>query len=414
MSNSNKIHYGWWILVACIGFYSITTGVLCNTAGIFLTPVMKDMGWTRTQASFYLTIFPLVAAALQPIVGIVYKKYNPRYILTSMVLIFCIAYMLTSKATTVMHWNMFGVIYGVTAGFFMYIPTPWLINNWFRRNAGLCLGITGAALSLFAAFASPIGNDIIAAYGWRTARLIMGAFTAVIAVPLTFFLVRKSPAEKGLLPYGDEEVGSSAGNAPENVGISLSKAVTSPALYLIVLLAGIFCMTASFFQQIPSYAATGSLGAAAGAKAVSIIMVGGICGKFILGWLNDHVGIQTTGIVACICGAIGILVTYLAGGNAQFFYLGLGIFGLGYAALSIVSPLITRYSFGTKDYSQIYSWITTAIFLFSAAAPLLYARIYDTTKSFSFAFKLVIGMYILGAILVPIILNTSKKIESKA
>jgi MFS family permease len=416
MGETNRIHYAWLILLACIGFYAVTTGIMCNTAGIFLAPVMQETGWTRTAASFYLTIFPLVAAVMQPIAGAAYKKYNPRMILTVVVLIFCLAYIATSRATTVMHWNIFGVIYGITAGFFMYIPTPWLINNWFRKNTGLALGITGAALSIFAALTSPILQDLITTYGWRTGRLVLGIVGLVISVPLTFLFVRKSPADMGLMPYGAETSGAAAQAAAalESSGVRTAKAVKSPAFYFLIILAGIFCMCASFFQQIPSYASFGPLGAAAGAMAVSIVMVGGIIGKFFLGWLNDRVGIKITGIVACLGGAIGILVAFMAGGNVTMFYLGLCIFGVGYSALTIVSPLVTRNAFGAVDYSQIYSWITMSIFLFSAAAPLIYARIYDTTGTFTLAFILVIAMYILGSILVPVILSMGKKMQAAA
>lgn len=409
------MHYGWKILIACVGFYAITTGILCNTAGIFLTPVMDEMGWSRTDASMYLTIFPLVAAVLQPVVGKVLQKYNPRLILTISVIVFGLAYIATSQANSVLAWNLFGVIYGITAAFFMYIPTPWLINNWFSKKAGLCLGITGAALSIFAAFASPIGNSLIAQYGWRETRVIFGIVVLVIAVPLTLLFVRKSPAEMGLKPYGYEEENGSKKqfSVPEAFGVSIGAAVKSPAFYLTVLLAGIFCITASFFQQIPSFAATGKLGAAAGAMAVSIIMFGGIIGKFVLGWLNDALGTKIMGIISALCGAIGISLAFFAGSNVGMFYAGMAIFGGGYSGLTLVCPMVTKGAFGPKDYSQIYSYITTGIFLFSAAAPLLYARIFDATKSFNLCFIIVIAAYILAAILVPIILAMGKKMQSQ-
>lgn len=409
------MHYGWKILIACIGFYAITTGILANTAGIFLTPVMDEMGWSRTDASMYLTIFPLVAAVLQPVVGKVLQKYNPKVILTISVIVFGLAYIATSQANTVLAWNLFGVVYGITAAFFMYIPVPWLINNWFSKKAGLCLGITGAALSIFAAFASPIGNSLIAQYGWRETRVIFGIVVLVIAVPLTLLFVRKSPAEMGLKPYGYEEGNESnkPSFVPETFGVSIGTAVKSPAFYLTVLLAGIFCLCASFFQQIPSFAATGKLGAAAGAMAVSIIMFGGIIGKFVLGWLNDALGTKIMGIISAICGAVGISLAFFAGGNVMMFYIGMAIFGGGYSGLTLVCPMVTKGAFGPKDYSQIYSYITTGIFLFSAAAPLLYARIYDATKSFNLCFIIVIAAYILAAILVPTILAMGKKMQSQ-
>lgn len=411
------MHYGWKVLIACVGFYAITTGVLANTAGIFLTPVMDEMGWSRTDASMYLTIFPLVAAALQPVVGKVLQKSNPKIILTISVLVFGLAYMATSQANSVLAWNLFGVVYGITAAFFMYIPVPWLINNWFSKKAGLCLGITGAALSLFAALASPIGNALIAEFGWRPTRLIFGAVVLIIAVPLTLLFVRKSPAEMGLKPYGYEDVKKGSNNgtvAPENVGVSIGQAVKTPAFYLILLLAGIFCLNASFFQQIPSFAATGSLGAAAGAMAVSIIMVGGIIGKFLLGWLNDALGTKIMGIISALCGAIGMGLAFFAGSNVILFYIGMAIFGGGYSGLTLVCPMVTKGTFGPKDYSQIYSYITTGIFLFSAGAPLLYARIYDSTQSFDISFVIVISAYIIAAILVPVILSMGKKIQQQS
>lgn len=409
------MHYGWKILIACLGFYAFTTAVLCNTAGIFLTPVMDEMGWTRTQASMYLTIFPLVAAVLQPIAGKVLQKFNPRTILTVCVIVFGLAYIATSQAQTVLAWNLFGVVYGITAGFFMYIPTPWLINNWFKKKAGLSLGLTGAALSLFAAFANPIGNALITEFGWRNTRIIFGVVTLLIAVPLTL-LVRKSPEEMGLKPYGFEEENSSADkdvSVAEDSGLTIGKAVKTPAFYLIILLAGIFCLNASFFQQIPSFAATGELGASAGAIAVSIIMVGGIIGKFVLGLIYDAFGTQVMGIISALCGALGIALAFFAGSNVMMFYVGMAIFGGGYSGLTLVCPMVTKDAFGPKDYSQIYSYVTSGIFLFSAGAPLLYARIYDTTQSFSWGFIIVIAGYVLAMVAIPVILAMGKRLQMK-
>lgn len=409
------MHYGWKILMASIGFYAITTGILCNTAGIFLTPVMEEMDWSRTEASMYLTIFPLVAAAIQPIAGKVLQKYNPRLILATCVVVFCASYIVTSQANSLLAWNVFGVVYGITAGFFMYIPTPWLINNWFSKKAGLALGITGAALSIFAAIASPIGNALIVDYGWRTTRIILGIVTLVIALPLTF-LVKKSPSEMGLKPYGYEESSKSkTAIPPESTGVSFGKVVKSPAFYLLILLAGLFCLNASFFQQIPSYAATGELGAAAGAMAVSIVMVGGIIGKFALGLVNDAFGSKVMGLFSTICGAGGIALAFFAGGsgNVALFYIGMGVFGGGYSGLTLVCPMVTKDSFGPKDYSQIYSYVTSGIFIFSALAPLLYARIFDVTQSFNLGFIIVISGYIVAAILIPTILAIGKRMQKK-
>ena len=43
------------------------TGIIGNTSGIFVAPVMDQFGWTQTDTTMYRTIQPLVAAVCAPI-----------------------------------------------------------------------------------------------------------------------------------------------------------------------------------------------------------------------------------------------------------------------------------------------------------------------------------------------------------
>lgn len=189
----------------------------------------------------------------------------------------------------------------------------------------------------------------------------------------------------------------------------MAQAIKSPGLYLLILVACIFVMCAAFFQQIPAFAAHGALGASAGAMAVSIIMVGGVVFKLVLGALNDKIGVKYTGIIAASCGAIGILLAYIAGENVALFYAGMVVFGGGYAGLTVIAPMLARAAFGSLNYSQIYSWVSTGIFIATAISFLVYGMIYDTTGSFDLCFILVIGMYVLAVVLVPVTLAVSQK-----
>ena len=236
--------------------------------------------------------------------------------------------------------------------------------------------------------------------------------TTVLSVVLTVAFVRKSPTVMGLLPFGageqDDAANQSAAPEPDE-GATVAQAIKSPGLYLLILVACIFVMCAAFFQQIPAFAAHGALGASAGAMAVSIIMVGGVVFKLVLGALNDKIGVKYTGIIAASCGAIGILLAYIAGENVALFYAGMVVFGGGSAGLTVIAPMLARAAFGSLNYSQIYSWVSTGIFIATAISFLVYGMIYDTTGSFDLCFILVIGMYVLAVVLVPITLAVSQK-----
>ena len=371
--------WAWLVVIGCIGFYSIPTGIIGNTSGIFVAPVMDQFGWTQTDTTMYRTIQPLVAAVCAPIAGKLMEKYNPRWILAAVSAAFGLASWASAYATELWQWNLYGVVYGVTSAFYMYLAAPVLINAWFKKSAGLAISITAAVLS----------------------------------VVLTVAFVRKSPSVMGLLPFGAGEKDASDDKlaaAPEaDEGATVAQAIKSPGLYLLILVACIFVMCAAFFQQIPAFAAHGALGASAGAMAVSIIMVGGVVFKLVLGALNDKIGVKYTGIIAASCGAIGILLAYIAGENVALFYAGMVVFGGGYAGLTVIAPMLARAAFGSLNYSQIYSWVSTGIFIATAISFLVYGMIYDTTGSFDLCFILVIGMYALAVVLVPVTLAVSQK-----
>lgn len=418
-SSKGKI-WAWLVVLGCIGFYSIPTGIIGNTSGIFVAPVMDQFGWTQTDTTMYRTIQPIVSAIVAPFAGRILQKGNPRWILAIVSAAFGIASWASAYATELWQWNLYGVVFGITAGFFMYLAAPVLVNAWFKKGAGVAISITAAVLSLVAAIGSPIGQELISMYGWQTARAMMSIFTTVLSVVLTVLFVRKSPEVMGLLPYGaGDKPGETDAQAKqeaekfEEEGATMQQAMKSPGLYMLVLVAGIFVMCAAFFQQIPAICTRGELGAAAGAMAVSIMMVGGIVFKLVLGALNDIIGVRWTGIISAAAGGIGIFLAFIAGSNIAIFYAGMVIFGGGYAGLTVIAPMLARTAFGSLNYSQIYSWVSTGIFIFTAISFVVYGMIYDTTGSYDLCFIVVIVMYVLAVILVPLTITVSQKAWKK-
>ena len=176
-------------------------GVVGNTSGVFLTPVMKETGWDRTTASLYMTIQPWVAAHLHPVRGQDHGQVQPalgahhhRSRCTAWQTIW------TAFATQPWEWHAYGVIYGICCAFFMFFAVPTLINAWFRKSAGLALGIAGATLSLIAAICAPrVAQAMITANGWRSARLVLGIIITVVPTLLAALFVRRDPASMGVL-----------------------------------------------------------------------------------------------------------------------------------------------------------------------------------------------------------------------
>lgn len=413
--NVKGSNYAWAVAIACVAFYAVPLGFAANHAGLFITPVMNEFGWSRTDATLFMSIQPWVAAICTPIAGKLISKYNPRWIMTASVLVFGLANLACAWFTEPWQWDVYGVLYGASAAFWMYIATPTMVNRWFAKSNGTVIGVIGVMVSVFGAIMSPIINGWIASMGWQTARIICSVIVIVVGGGLTAALLRESPEKMGVLPWGYGAVDEKKSEAASQIAVAADEGATaaqarkSPALWLLVVMAGFFVISASFVQQLSSYASTGELGAAVGAMAVSIAMVASIIGKFGLGWLCDHIGARMTGVIAGVLGGAGAAIALFAGANVMGFYVGVALFGVGYSALNIVPPMTCRQAFGNKDYGNIYSMVATGLNVFSGFSALIYAQIFDITGSFAGAFWMIIVFYVLVIILSLVIVPMGRK-----
>jgi MFS family permease len=408
---SARPHRAWLILVACCALFGASVGVIGNSAGIYLVPVSEDMGWSLGDLNSYLTFVALFMTASLPVAGWLLPRTGIRFILAAAVTLAAVVYGASSLFTELAHWYAGGALLGIAFSFLFYLPVPLLVNNWFKKRNGLAVGIAAAFASVIAAIANPVGSRLIEAVGWRETRVIMAVVAWLMAVPLVLAVVRLTPGELGLRPYGadDADAATPATTAATPAPApALGRVLRSAPFLAVLLLSGLLAMTASMLQQVPSVANSQGLSASTGATGVSAIMVGGILGKLALGWVFDRLGILPTTVIAASLGAIGSVVVIAAGTTTAIFLLGCFLFGGAYAGLTVIPPLAVREIFGTARYSRIYSFVTVALGLFAAIAPVLYARIHDATGTFDGAWWVCVGSYAAVGLLMAVAVRTAR------
>lgn len=422
-TNAKGSNYAWAVAIACVCFYAVPLGLMANHAGLFLTPVINEFGWSQTEASLYMSIQPWVAAVCTPFAGKLLSKYNPRIVMTIAALVFGLSSLACAWFTSPIQWHIYGVLYGASAAFWMYIATPTMVNRWFAKNNGTIIGVIGVFVSLLGAIMSPIIGGWIAEWGWQQTRIVLGIAVTIISAGGTLLLLRESPEKMGVLPWGygeateAKQTAASKWEVGPDEGCMQKDAIKSPALWMLVLMAGLFVLSASFNQQAARYAAVnplfGESGAAIGAMAVSVIMYASIVGKFGLGWIADHFGARVSGITAGVCGLAGAAVIMFSGGSVMMFYVGAALFGLGYSALNIVPPMACRQAFGQKDYANIYSIVATGLNVLSGFAALMYATLFDLTGGYQAAMVVMMVFYALVILMSMVIVPMGRKLWAK-
>lgn len=384
MSKKGKrIHYAWWIAVACCAIYAGSVGIIVSCAGLFYKSVSTELGIGTADIVFYTTIMYLVITITLPFAGKIFSLFDMRLILSIAALTASLAFGLMGTYTSVYQFYISGVLLGISNSFLIYGAVPLIINNWFKVKMGTVLGLSMTFMGIGGAIFAPIAGYLIETIGWRESYMVLGLIVALITLPFTIFIIRKNPIEKNMTAYGAGTIELSSKKEVQETGISFNQAIKSFSFYSIFIFTGFLGLVVTVSFHIPNHLQSEGFSTTFAASVVTCVMIGQTSGKFILGWLNDKVGIMITNIVGIGSGMIGIFLILMSGSiGTIFLYIGGLAFGIGYSTSTLLPPFMIKDVFGNKDYASIYSIIMASSTLAIAAGTTIFGFVYDITQSY--------------------------------
>lgn len=378
-----KPHYAWLVLLSLALIMFGDQGIFANSAGVFVQPVCDDLGFSRGSFSFYFSIVCLVMAAAMPLAQKVMAKYDTRIVISSVIVLECLAFGLMSQYSSVYGWYFSGVLLGIGNAFLTYQLVPAVLNNWFKAKYGTALGLASCCSTLGGGILSPVAGQLISTYGWRTAYLALAAIAFCVAFPCAAFILRGKPSDLGLEPYGaDEIVSQQETEQAEEKGFTLEEALRSPWFYMCALF--IICLTfaCNFINQFTAFAYTLGFPVEKGSLITSCVLLAGVAGDLVTGFLTDRFGTKVSLCFSLFLGIVGILLLVNGSIGAGVVVMGALCFGFGFALLNTAGPLLTRAVLGTKDVTRIYSYLAMCLAFTSAIAQYFYGVVYDLTGSY--------------------------------
>ena len=412
-----RIHKAWIILLSCCILQATTLAMVMGCTGNYWIPICEEIGCSRAEISGFITAYFLSMIPALPICGKLLTKYNSRVVICVSVIAVALGEGAMSFYTAPWMWYVSGVIMGTFGCCVFMVPLATMVSTWFHKRAGVAMGLATAASALAQALFSPIIQQIIATFGWRTAYLFEAAIILIITLPCAFFLVKLEPKDWNAHPYGlntaeaerlKEEYDVDFSEYP---GVTLNKALKSVPFWALFVFAGIAAIIGSGFDShLPGYANTLGYGPTFGALMVSALALGSFCEKLIVGWINDKwgvwVGVTIEIIFVCI-GLFGMVVVRNQYGLLAVSFL----FGIQDSLTNVSLPLLVRRIFGTRDYTEIYSWARMGAGIFGAFAAVLVGLSFDMTGSFVPAFFIAAVLALLGGVLVFIAKKTAGSLE---
>ncbi|MGN1413177.1 MAG: MFS transporter [Anaerovoracaceae bacterium] len=354
------IHYGWVICILCVLTMFCTMGLASNTFSIYVNAFIEENGFTRAQGASLSTV-RCVASLLGTILcGVYYNKLNMRKGLSLAVAMIGISFLIYSRAHTLLIFYVGAFVAGLGYGLGTMVPVTMMINRWFAEKQGFVLGFASAGTGMATILCPPLITAGLSAGGVSLAASCEGLLVLIYA-GIMLFLLRNTPSEVNLLPYGAKDVfpTSLEANVPAPSGSRLPRHAEKLPLAAAFLIGMI---TAPNAESLAVHLTTSGLDPIRVAAAVSTFGLAMTIAKFIYGSMTDHIGIFRTNLIFTVILCLAFFFGYAAGnGSETAAFLSAAGMGTGYSMTTITFSLYAHSFYSGKKAADAVRrfWIAT-------------------------------------------------------
>lgn len=394
-----EFRLGWKVLLAAmIGVSLCVTGLPNYAVGLFIDPLSREFGWSRSAISLW-TLWQMGAlACITPIIGILIDRFGTRPIALVSIPLFSasVASMsllggdirmlyLLAAATSVFGGGTIVTLYSKT------------VNGWFKVGRGRALGFLGSGIALASIFGPKAVQAVIDREGWRLGFVFL-ALLILMVFPVAYFLLfekKRDPATPG---------------TTHESGLTLGQAVRSPVFwyqgstYLLMSL-----QTNGLMITLVSYLTDQKLTRSQAAAHLGLFGASSLLGRLASGFVFDRFRAPP------VCAAVYFLA---AAATAA-----LALFGVGFSSGCIIltglalgsetdalSYLTARY-FGMRAYGEIATLFAVGIAIGNGVGPYAISRLREISGGYEVPFLVVAALTGIAASLMAL-LSRHRYLES--
>jgi len=367
----------WWVVTGAVcGLFVCNGPVLTYTFGIFLKPIMADMGWDRGTASFAMAVGGVVSALTVPVLGSMMDRWSIRRVALPGIMLYAAFLWLLglSPHSLLMFTLLFALAEGASS-----IQTPLgyakAIAAWFDRRRGLALGIAMSGIGLGGFVMPQLAQYLIDRVGWRGAYASFGLLTLVVAFPAVALWIREPRP-------GEGECRTSRADAATLPGLTAREAVRTLRFWL---MATAFFLVAISVNGTVAHVAPlltdHGISTAQAAATMSVFGLATMSGRLIAGWLVDRIFAPYVAAVFFLAPIAGF--AFLATAAGALPALGVILLGLGLGTeIDLIAFLVSRY-LGQRAFGTLYGYCFMTFGLGSSCGRFILGYVYDLAGSYN-------------------------------
>ena len=412
-----KQHYH-WVILAILLIHSIAFGCVANAATVYVIPVTEGLQISRGLFSALGTITNIVMTVWTLFTTRMLHKFGYRktaIIAMSALLLTCVVSGLSGFFGSVAMYTFSRVIYGLCQGALNVTGVSWIMRSWFHKHYGTCLGIVTMGTGVGGMLSSVVSAAMIEAVGWSWAYIITAAFIGLTM--LLYFLVRNTPEQMGLKPYGEGQLFHEDHKKSKRLqqwkGIPEEQTRKHPAFKLMCVFIFLlnFCLWTPWYVVAPHFQDNGYTALeAAGYQSVMMLALAVI--KLLCGWISEKIGGKALNVLCVICTIVGHLgFAYV--GNPYLSYFWVVLLAISMSMTSVCIPLLSEAVFGVETGTSLVGTFMGMSCAAGIIAPLICNVIYDIIGTYSPVFIIIGVLDIIWLFMLLVVYRKFGKVEKQ-
>ncbi len=378
--------YRGWIVTLAGLLINLLTGII-YTWSIIAGALVRDMGWSFTEAALPYTVFLFSYAPAMAFAGRIQDKIGPRPVIITGGILLGGSTILSSLLITPLYISiLWGVFWGLGMSCTFATVTPAAIK-WFPANRkGFITGIVVFGMGISGFIMAPLINFSLSTAGLQYTFLFIGILMLFGILILSRFI------ENPPLPLNQNE--TAFNSIPARLPTEI---FSQPQFYLLWL---IFCLITGVGVTFTTHMDTIAriqFGFKEGVIVVSLFSFFNAWGRIAAGALFDWLGHNKAMLIMFMSMSIVLLsIIYLD--TALSLAIAVSVIGLTYGGLFGLIPATVSSFFGENNFGFFYGLIFTGIAV-GGLFPLLGGYLYELTGDFNRVFTVLLAASLLAVLL---------------
>lgn len=359
-----------WLIVWGIAVAQLVSwGTQFYAFTLYVVPMEKSLGWSRTELNAALSIGLLVAGLVAVPVGSWIDRVGGRALMTGGSLLGALLLALWPLAGSLSLFYALWAVLGLAMAATLYDSAFAVVTRTFpqdyRRAITAVTLVGGLASTAFI----PLTQFLIERLGWEQSLYVLAAFNALCAAIHASLIPRATPPAQRV--------------AASNDGAGLRAALRRPSFWALTLsfTLNALTFTAMIFHLVPLLSDRG-LSMELIVAGFTVIGPMQVAGRILLVTFGRRLSMGSVGALVILAYPVVIVILMLPPSAATLFTFAT-IYGLANGTLTIIRGVIVADYYGQLGYGAINGAITMPTSIARAAAPFLAALIWQAAGGYA-------------------------------